>query len=150
MWRMHGIWKYQAIKWGEGPGCLFQTPAMTMHSKLETNKRKLYIKLHTMQMMHGMWCTVHASSYQVKRRSWLSVSDTGHDYAFQVKKKIIHKAAHNVNDAWNVMYCICIKLSSKEEVPGCLVHCEPREDDERGERQVKVQWQWYHWVQWSR
>ena len=30
-----------------------------------------------------------------------------------------------------------VNTSSEEEVPGCLVHCEPRED-KRGERQVRV------------
>ena len=91
--------------------------------------------------MKNAW-NMKVSSYQVKRRSWLSVSDTGHDYAFQVENKQkenhTYMYAHNANDAWNVMYCTCIKLSSEEEVPGCPVYCEPREDDERGERQVKV------------
>ena len=37
------------------------------------------------------------------------------------------KVADNVNNAWNV------NVSSEEEVPGhgCLVHCEPREDESR-------------------
>ena len=35
-----------------------------------------------------------------------------------------------MKNAWNVMYCTCINVSSEEEeVPGCLVHCEPREDE---------------------
>ena len=33
-----------------------------------------------------------------------------------------------MKNAWNVMYCTCIKTSKEEEVPGCVVHCEPRKD----------------------
>ena len=39
-----------------------------------------------------------------------------------------------MKNAWNVMYCTCIKTSEEEEeVPGCLVHCEPREDKKTSE-----------------
>ena len=51
---------------------------------------------------------------------------------------IINKAAHNVKNAWNVMYCTCIKVSSGIEVSGCLVHCEPREDKKRETREGEV------------
>ena len=34
-----------------------------------------------------------------------------------------------MKNAGNVMYCTCIKVSSGIEVSGCLVHCEPREDE---------------------
>ena len=56
--------------------CFRHRPWLCIPSWKQT-KRKLYIKLHTMWTMHGMWCTVYASSYQVKRRSlvvWFTVS----------------------------------------------------------------------------
>ena len=46
------------------------------------------------------------------------------------KVNYMYKVADNAWNAWNVNVSI-------EEVPGCLVHCEPRED-KRGERQVRV------------
>ena len=37
------------------------------------------------------------------------------------------------------MYCTCINTSEEEEeVPGCLVQCEPREDKKRETREGEV------------